>query len=87
MSDMPSLELRTEAVRLWGIGATEQVERAIQSTEALATYLKDYEGMVSVDDFVQAALADLCEAFAYLRRAKATIQPIVDRRLAEEQER
>jgi len=87
MSETPSLALRTEAVHIWSLSATQQAEKAIQAAEALIRELKAYEGMVSVDQFVQAGLADLGEALGYLRRARATIAPIVDRRLDEERKR
>jgi len=87
VSEQPSLKLRTEAVRLWGLNATQNAEQAIQNTGSLISDLEAYDGMVSVGGYVQAGLADLREALAYLRRAKATIAPIVDRRLTEERQR
>jgi len=87
VSEQPSLALRTEAVRVWDLGASHDAETMIRAAESLTRRFKEYEGMVSVDQFVQAGLADLGEALGYLRRARATIAPIVDRRLDEERKR
>lgn len=84
---MSDLELRTQAVHVWDTVATQNADEAIGGAVGLQQNLETYVGMPAVDHYVQAGLADVRQALALLRRARATIGPIVDARLAEERAR
>lgn len=81
------LELRTQAVHVWGRCALGNVRDAVSGAESLQRALGIYRELQSVSSDVSDALDLLDRALPALRRAERAVARIVDKRMREELER
>jgi hypothetical protein len=87
MSERSSLELRTQAVRLWGSSTATLAQSAQDCVESIQGNLSAYTDLPSVSADVRYASERMEAALIALYDVEAAAQRITEARLAEEQER
>lgn len=87
MSDQRSLELRTQAARLWGSSTATLTQSALDCVKSIQGNLSDYARVPSVAPDVRYAADRLETVLVALYEVEAAVRRIVDARLAEERAR
>ena len=87
MSDTPNLELRIQAVQLWGNSTVTLAQAAQDCIKSIEKNLEAYKGMPSVSPHVQYATDRLETALIALYEVEAALGRIVNTRMAEEENR